>query len=48
VPIRTAEYPTPAARPANSELDSRLFEQTFSYAARPWQSAVDTTVAQLL
>jgi dTDP-4-dehydrorhamnose reductase len=48
VPIRTEEYPTPAARPANSELDSSLFGRTFGFTARPWETAVDTTVAWLL
>ncbi|WP_445501751.1 dTDP-4-dehydrorhamnose reductase [Microvirga sp. G4-2] len=48
VPIRTEDYPTPARRPANSELDSGLFDRTFGYTARPWQSAVDATVTRLL
>lgn len=48
VPIRTEEYPTPARRPANSELDSGRFGQTFGYAARPWPSAVGAAVTQLL
>jgi dTDP-4-dehydrorhamnose reductase len=48
MPLRTEEYPTPAQRPANSELDSSLFGHTFGYTARPWQTAVDTTVAGLL
>jgi dTDP-4-dehydrorhamnose reductase len=48
VPIRTEEYPTPATRPANSELDSSLFGRTFGFTARPWETAVDTTVARLL
>jgi dTDP-4-dehydrorhamnose reductase len=32
--ITTAEFPTPALRPANSELDCSLFEQTFGFRAR--------------
>ena len=48
VPIRTEEYPTPATRPANSELDSSMFGRTFGFAARPWETAVDGTVARLL
>jgi dTDP-4-dehydrorhamnose reductase len=47
IPIRTEEYPTPARRPANSELDSSLFARTFGYTARPWTEAVDHAVAQL-
>ena len=29
IPIRTADYPTPAKRPANSRLDCGLFVRTF-------------------
>ena len=47
LPITTKEYPTPASRPANSELDSSLFARTFEYTARPWAEAVDQTVKQL-
>jgi len=48
VPIETKDYPTPARRPANSELDSSRFGQTFGYTARSWSEAVDEAVAQLL
>ncbi|MGF9759442.1 dTDP-4-dehydrorhamnose reductase [Microvirga sp. 0TCS3.31] len=48
VAIRTEEYPTPAERPANSELDSSLFSRTFGYTARAWHDAADATVAQLM
>jgi len=47
-PIVTADYPTPARRPANSELDSGLFAATFGYRARDWQVRVKDTVAKLL
>jgi dTDP-4-dehydrorhamnose reductase len=47
-PIATAEYPTPARRPANSLLDSRLFARTFGFSARPWEERVDELVRQLL
>jgi dTDP-4-dehydrorhamnose reductase len=44
VPITTAEFPTPARRPANSELDCSLFEQTFGFRGRPWaQEAAEIT-----
>jgi dTDP-4-dehydrorhamnose reductase len=46
-PITTQDYPTPAQRPANSELDSTLFAQTFGFTARPWQDATDETVKKL-
>jgi dTDP-4-dehydrorhamnose reductase len=38
--ITTADYPTPARRPANSQLDTRKFAQDFGYPPRPWQDAV--------
>jgi dTDP-4-dehydrorhamnose reductase len=48
VPITSAEYPTPARRPANSELDSGLFAQTFGVRAEPWEKRVASTVKALL
>ena len=47
-PIATSDFPTPARRPANSELDSSLFAKTFGYVARPWQERTAQTVAELL
>jgi dTDP-4-dehydrorhamnose reductase len=47
--ITTAEFPTPARRPANSELNCRLFEQTFGFPGRPWaQEATEITQAVVL
>jgi len=40
-PITTAEYPLPAPRPANSELDCGLFARTFGIRARPWTEETD-------
>jgi dTDP-4-dehydrorhamnose reductase len=40
-PITTAEYPLPAPRPANSELDCSLFARTFGIRARPWTEETD-------
>ncbi len=45
--IATADYPTPARRPANSELDSSLFASVFGYRARDWQTRVRETVEML-
>lgn len=47
-PIVTAQYPTPARRPANSRLDTSAFAATFGFRLRPWQEAVDETVRILL
>jgi dTDP-4-dehydrorhamnose reductase len=38
--ISTAEYPTPAKRPANSVLDCSLIEKTFSIRPKPWQESL--------
>jgi dTDP-4-dehydrorhamnose reductase len=47
--ITTAEFPTPARRPANGELDCSLFEQTFGFGGRPWaQEAAEITQAVVL
>jgi dTDP-4-dehydrorhamnose reductase len=47
-PIRTADYPTAAERPANSQLDCRLFVQTFGLTPRHWTEGVDATTRALL
>jgi dTDP-4-dehydrorhamnose reductase len=46
--IATADYPTPARRPANSVLDSSLFASVFGYRARDWQTRARETVDMLL
>ena len=38
--ITTAEYPTPAKRPANSKLDCKKIEQAFGVAPSDWRSAL--------
>lgn len=45
--IATADYPTPAARPANSVLDSSRFAATFGYSAEPWRERTAEVVAAL-
>lgn len=47
-PIATVDYPTPARRPSNSELDSSRFAHAFGYKAAPWRESVDRTVRALL
>jgi dTDP-4-dehydrorhamnose reductase len=46
--ITTAEYPTPARRPANSRMSMAAFEQRFGFRLRPWQDALAETVARLV
>jgi dTDP-4-dehydrorhamnose reductase len=41
VPIATAEYPTPAARPHNSRLNCGKFVEQFGFAMPTWQAALD-------
>lgn len=47
VPITTADYPTPARRPANSVLDCSKAAATFGIAPSDWRGALRTTVAEL-
>lgn len=39
-PIATAEYPLPAARPANSRLNTANFQQRFSLALPDWRDGL--------
>jgi dTDP-4-dehydrorhamnose reductase len=45
-PITTAEYPTPAKRPANSRLDTTLFGERFGVLP-DWRSGVVRCLAAL-
>ena len=47
VPITTAEYPTKAARPANSVLDCGRMASTFGVTLRPWRDALGECVSEL-
>jgi dTDP-4-dehydrorhamnose reductase len=38
--ITTKEFPTKAARPANSRLDLSRLRQVFGLTAPPWQQAL--------
>ena len=45
VPITTAEYPTPARRPAYGVLATARFEATFGFALPEWRDALASCVA---
>lgn len=47
VPITTAEYPTPARRPANSVLDTSRFEREFGLRPRDFRPALSKVVDEL-
>ena len=46
--ITTAEYPTPARRPANSRLDTSLFRSTFGLELPDWRSGVTHVLEEIL
>ena len=45
--IGTADYPTPAPRPANSCLDTRRFESVFQHKLPQWQDGIGRCLAAL-
>ncbi|MCC7384171.1 MAG: dTDP-4-dehydrorhamnose reductase [Deltaproteobacteria bacterium] len=45
--ITTADYPTPAKRPANSELDTSRIEQVFGIRPAPWGESLQRVIAEL-
>jgi dTDP-4-dehydrorhamnose reductase len=45
--IPTRDYPTPAARPANSVLDCSRLERTFGIVPRSWRDGLRETLAEL-
>ena len=46
--ITTADYPTPAKRPANSRLDTSKFRDTFGLELPHWQAGLDHILQQIL
>jgi dTDP-4-dehydrorhamnose reductase len=46
-PITTADYPTPARRPANSRLDCGKMVRTLGLQPRPWRESLAACFAEL-
>jgi len=46
-PVSTSAYPTPAARPANSRLDTHKLQNTFELSLPHWTHGVRTVVSEL-
>jgi dTDP-4-dehydrorhamnose reductase len=46
VPVATAEYPTPATRPANSVLSNDRFAATFGFRLPDWEQGLDAVLAE--
>lgn len=44
--VTSAAFPRPAARPANSRLDTSRLRTTFGVALPPWQEGVDAVVSE--
>lgn len=47
-PIATADYPTPAKRPANSRLDTSKLRDTFGLRLPDWREGLDHILDQIL
>ena len=47
-PITTADYPTPARRPAYSLLSTRRIQQLYGVSPRPWQAAISDIIDELI
>jgi len=48
IPITTAEYPTPARRPANSRLDGARLARDYGFVMPHWRDSLKPVVARLL
>ena len=46
-PITTRNYPTPAARPLNSQLDCQTTEQVFGISRPNWRANLGETIIDL-
>jgi dTDP-4-dehydrorhamnose reductase len=46
-PIPASQYPTPAARPANSQLDCSKIETVYDIMRQPWENGMRDAIARL-
>jgi dTDP-4-dehydrorhamnose reductase len=46
-PITTADYPTPAKRPANSRLDCGKIEAALNWRLRPWRDSLAACMTEM-
>jgi dTDP-4-dehydrorhamnose reductase len=46
-PITTAEYPTPAKRPANSRLSTEKLQHLYGITPQPWRESLTTAMAEI-
>jgi dTDP-4-dehydrorhamnose reductase len=47
IPIKTADYPTPAARPAYSALDCSLITQHYGISSKPWRDSLEIVIREI-
>jgi dTDP-4-dehydrorhamnose reductase len=48
VPIKTTDYPTPAARAPDTRLDSSSVVRAYGAKLRPWRQALEETINRIL
>jgi dTDP-4-dehydrorhamnose reductase len=46
--VPSSAYPTPAARPMNSRLDTARLRATFDLELPPWRAGVDRLLTEIL
>lgn len=46
-PLTTAEYPTPAKRPAYSVMDKSKFTQTLGISLKPWRESLEQCIRRI-
>jgi dTDP-4-dehydrorhamnose reductase len=47
-PVPTSAFPTPAARPLNSRLDTGKLQRAFGLVPPPWQQGIDRMLEEIL